>query len=499
MAKDLKAKIKQWLFDPALFVEEAIRPPKTADVPTGITKQQRTALDAWGQIIKAKLKRASGAALLPDDQAVVDKLGLSIQSGQGTGKDATAGWIILHALTTMPFPKILCTAPSGPQLDAVLWPEVHKWLRQSVLGEVIVHQAEKVYMKDQQGKEWFAVKRTIQKSADADLQAETLAGFHEDFLIYVCDEASGIPYPVFRPIEGSMTGKCNLALILFNPTKQSGYAIDTQTRDRERWVCLHWSSEDSELVPKHLLEADRKKYGRESNFYRIRRLGLPPKTEDDALIPLEWILNCVGLELEPDEADLRVAGLDVSGQGSDKTVMVIGRGGVVEDILTVEKHRTDEIAFWAHGICQEREIDVLAVDVIGLGAGVCDQLENIAINVTVIGVHAGEEAEWEPDRFMRKRDELWWTVREEIEHARLSLPDDDELIGELSVPKYTEFSGSNRKIKVEGKDELRKRGISSPDKADALCLREYARRLCGRRRPVMRQREREEAVSWKVL
>lgn len=498
MAKDFKAKIKQWLFDPASFVEEAIRPPKTAEVPTGITKQQRGALDAWGLLIKAKLKHHEKIALTAVEQEYVNKLGMSIQSGHGTGKDALASWLILHMLTCTPFPKILCTAASGPQLDVTSWPEVHKWLRGSVLGDVIIHQSEKIFLKDYGGREWFAVKRTIQKNADPELQAETLAGLHEDFMMYVCTEASGIPNPVFRPIEGSMTGKCNLALVIFNPTKAKGYAIDTQTKDRERWVPFQWSSEDSELVPKHLLEADQKKYGRNSNFYRIRRLGLPPKTEDDALIPLEWILNCVGLDLEPDEADLRVAGLDVSGQGSDKTVMVIGRGGVIEDILTVEKHRTDEIAFWAHGICQEREIDVLAVDVIGLGAGVCDQLENIATNVTIIGVHAGEEAEWEPDRFMRKRDELWWNVREEIEHARLSLPDDDELIGELSVPKYTEFSGSNRKIKVEGKDELRKRGISSPDKADALCLREYARRLCGRRRPVMRHREREEAVGWKV-
>lgn len=483
---------------PDKFVEECIRPPKTPEVPTGITRQQRAGLEAWGLLIRAKLKRSANASMTDEEKAVMDKLGLSVQSGQGTGKDATAGWLILHALTCMPFPKILCTAPSGPQLDAVLWPEIHKWLRQSALQEVIVHQAEKVYLKDYGGKEWFAVKRTIQKSADADLQAETLAGFHEDFLIYVVDEASGVPYPVFRPIEGSMTGKCNLALVLFNPTKQSGYAIDTQTRDRDRWVCLHWSSEDSELVPKYLLEADRKKYGRESNFYRIRRMGLPPKTEDDALIPLEWIMNCVGLELEADDHDLRVAGLDVSGQGSDKTVMTIGRGPVIEDILTVEKHRTDEIAFWAYGVMQEREIDVMGIDVIGLGAGVYDQLDTIARDMTIIPVHAGEQAEWEPDRFMRKRDELWWHVRELFEHGLISIPNDDELIGELSIPKYTEFSGSNRKIKVEGKDELRKRGISSPDKADSLCLREYARRLCGRRRPVLSHREREESIGWKI-
>src|SRR3972149_4398064 len=106
MAKDLKAKIKQWLFDPALFVEEAIRPPKTADVPTGITKQQRTALDAWGLLIKAKLKQHDKIVLSAAEKEFANKLGMSIQSGHGTGKDALASWLILHMLTCTPFPKI---------------------------------------------------------------------------------------------------------------------------------------------------------------------------------------------------------------------------------------------------------------------------------------------------------------------------------------------------------------------------------------------------------
>jgi phage terminase large subunit len=490
-------KIKQWLFDPALFVMEAIRPPRTPEVPEGITSQQRAGLREYGEIIRCKMKKAMGESLSDEERKYAHAKGLSIQSAQGTGKDAFASWCVLHFMCTCPYPKILCTAPSGPQLDVVLWPEIHKWLRHSILQEVVVHQAEKVYLKEHQGKEWFAVKRTIQKHADPETQAETLAGLHEDYMIYVVDEASGVPDPVFRPIEGSMTGMVNFALVIFNPTKRTGYAMDTQQKHRDEWITLQWSGEDSELVPADLFSRDEAKYGRQSNWFRIRRLGLPPIQQDDAVIPWEWAEACTDLDLVPDPLDLRVAGLDVSGPGNDLTVLITQHGPKIESIEETTNLRTDEVAYWAHHHIMEKDIDAIAVDVIGLGAGVFDTLDRIG-DVPVLAVNVCENAFWEPQRFFRLRDEVWWMLRERFEKRLISIPDNDELLKQITTPTYKDWE---KKIKIEGKEHLRSRGEKSPDYADALCLGEYARRMFGRRKPQerRRRREREEAASWKVV
>jgi hypothetical protein len=75
-----------------------------------------------------------------------------------------------------------------------------------------------------------------------------------------------VPNPVYKPIEGGMTQMCNFAILAFNPTRSTGYAIDTQQKYRTDWICLHWSSEDSGLVPQEILERDLKRHGRESKL-----------------------------------------------------------------------------------------------------------------------------------------------------------------------------------------------------------------------------------------
>jgi hypothetical protein len=119
-------------------------------------------------------------------------------------------------------------------------------------------------------------------------------------------------------------------------------------------------------------------------------------------------------------------------------------------------------------IVNEAEMDdpsEINVDSIGLGAGVADRLREMGYNVRDINV--AESAAMNPKAY-KLRDELWITVRDWLNQRACKLPQSDELRQELVAPRYT-FQ-SNGKLKVESKGEMKKRGMRSPDFADALCL-----------------------------
>jgi hypothetical protein len=112
------------------------------------------------------------------------------------------------------------------------------------------------------------------------------------------------------------------------------------------------------------------------------------------------------------------------------------------------------------------------IDSIGNGSGVCDRLAELGLPVT--GINVAETPSF-GDRFLRLRDELWWNGREWFRQMNVKIPDDGGLIAELTLPTYTMSSGG--KIKVESKDEVKKRTAKtassmgkSPDLADAFLL-----------------------------
>ena len=391
-----------------------------------------------------------------------------------TGKDALASWLILWMLTCYPYPKILVTAPSAPQLRAVLWGELKKWIRhsaqfhggKSILSENLVWQTDKIYMKDAK-EEWFAICRTANLRESGEDPAEALAGMHAKYLMFVADEASGIPDGAFAPLEGSMTGKLNFGFLIGQMTRREGYFYRTHFGpDRERWICLHWNSEESELVEKEWVEDKLRRYGRDSNYYKVRVLGEPPGLEPDTLIPFELIEAAVERDIEPGDAPL-VLGVDVARMGDDKSVIVARRGNVIEDIRKYQKLDLHELEGWIRIAIQELKPAAVYIDVIGYGAKIVDDLRADGFNVT--GVNVAEKAA-RSDRFHRLRDELWWKLREAFEERKISIPKDEELIGELATIKWKPEGG---KVKVESKQEMRKRGLKSPDTADALCLTYY--------------------------
>jgi hypothetical protein len=239
-----------------------------------LTSQQRHLLVEVGKLYAAKIKRYKGEEMTAEEREYAAKIGISVMSGHWTGKDFISAIIHDHFLCNFPYPKLVCTANTFKQLKNVFHSEVVKSFRLSrkvdedgatYLDSLLEIQAEKVFLKQLKGREWFSEFVTVATRGTKEEQAECLAGRNADFKLTIVDEASGIPYAVFKPFEGAMSGIINIVIMIFNPTRSSGYAIDSHGKNRERWLCFRWNAEESERTNKDAIKDLERRYGRDSN------------------------------------------------------------------------------------------------------------------------------------------------------------------------------------------------------------------------------------------
>lgn len=215
-------------------------------------------------------------------------------------------------------------------------------------------------------------------------------------------------------------------------------------------------------------------------------------------IPAKWVRSCIDAHLRLSiQAEERVnAGLDVATEGSNKSVLIIRRGGVVADPQHWQGVDTTQTAYRVNQAMVDNNYNSLCFDADGVGAGVAGTLAAIQSKPYLVTVFHGagtpsEHCYWEGEqktskqKFRNKRAEAWGIVRERIkktyemiegirEHPLgdlISLPNHGELITQLSQP-VVKYDASG-KILLESKQDLQKRGLSSPDFADALALAFY--------------------------
>lgn len=392
---------------------------------------------------------------------------VSVRSGHGIGKSTVLAWCILWFLSCFKNSRIPCTAPSSHQLEDILWPEVAKWrdkMDKSFRNEII-NSSEKYWVRGAKDTQ-YAVARTARKE-----NPEALQGFHDENLLFIIDEASGVPEAIFETAEGALSTRGARILMTSNPTRLDGYFYRSQTIDRELWTTLNYSCFDSPLVGSDYIETMEKRYGKNSSIYKVRVLGEFPESSDDTIISLTELEDSVGRDVDYSSSE-RLAGLDIGRFGDDPSALVIRQGGKI--IFAEEWYNLDlmEQCGKVVNLFNERKFDRVYVDSIGLGAGVADRLKELGI--PTIPVNVAETSAYN-EKFNRLRDELWWSAREFFRDKMASIPDDlplkNKLIAELSVLKY-KFTSSG-KIKAEGKDELKARLGSegeSPNLADALNL-----------------------------
>lgn len=388
---------------------------------------------------------------------------VSIRSGHGTGKSALMSWTILWGLTCFPEVKIPVTAPTGHQLSDVLWSELASWHRKmpELLRKEYEWSSERFVRRDLPAGA-FAVARTSRRE-----QPEALQGFHAPTVIFLVDEASGIAEEVFQVAEGALSTEGAFVLMCANPTRMEGYFFDSHHKQRAQWATLQWSGVDSPLVTRSYIEEMREKYGEHSSIYRIRVLG-EFAGNPDGVIPLDWIESAIDRQVR-DFGPVRW-GVDVARFGEDRTAIAKRRGNTLlgkvrswqgKDTMQVAGLIKNEFDSTPNNLKPE----AICIDVIGLGAGVVDRCREMGL--PAVGVNVSE-APAVKDQHNRLRDELWFEAREWFERRDVNIPADEDLIAELTLPRFKVLS--NGKKQVQGKDELKKDGMRSPDLADAFCL-----------------------------
>jgi len=402
---------------------------------------------------------------------------VSVRSGQGVGKTGVEAVALLWFLSCFKYARVVATAPTRQQLHDVLWAEVSKWQSKSpLLRRILSWTKTRIYVVSQEER-WFAVARTATKP-------ENMQGFHEDNMLFIIDEASGVADSIMEAINGTLSGENNKLLMCGNPTKTSGTFFDSFHRDRDRHKCHVVSSRNSKRTNKENIEFLVLKYGEESNVVRVRVDGEFPLQDDSAFINISTIEAAISKE--PDLNGNITFGVDVARYGDDKTVIAKKEGDAIT--TPVVKHgqnlmRTvgDIVQLYRQTLKTRPQYKgriTINIDDTGLGGGVTDRLEEVKIEeklhkMDINPVNNGGRVDNKDaaENYANMGTWLWAKLRDELQGGSLVLPNDTELVAQLSTRKYT--LNSKGKIILESKDAMKKRGIPSPDKGDAVTLACY--------------------------
>jgi phage terminase large subunit len=390
---------------------------------------------------------------------------IAIRSGHGVGKTLwLACLVVWFTCTRLPF-KVGMTAPSSPQLHDALLGELRAVYRSLPLAWAMLFdvQSDRIELKSQPDN-CFVTARTSR--AD---NPESLQGLHSENLLLVIDEASGVPEQVFEAAVGSMSTPRAITVMTGNPTRATGMFWRAFNMEPDRWWLRRVSCHESPRVDAAFIEEVLNRWGADSNQYRVRVLGEFPLSEDDTLIPAGLVESAMERVELPLIGAPEIWGVDVARFGQDQSSLVKRRGNrVTEPPRRWQGIDTMRLAGTIKGefdlLPVQNRPQLIAIDVIGIGAGVVDRL--LEQNLPVLGVNVGESPSTQ-GRFYRLRDQLWLAVREWLESRAVSLPYDDQLRADLCAPRVTFLSDG--RMQVESKQQLRARGFRSPDSGDALC------------------------------
>jgi len=390
---------------------------------------------------------------------------ISVRSGHGVGKSTTAAWVMLWFLIFR-FPvKIVVTAPTSAQMFDALFAELKSWVNElpEPLKEILDVKNDRISHKGAPAEAFISARVARPETPEA------LQGIHSETVLIIADEASGIPEQVFEAAAGSMSGENACTILLGNPTRSSGFFFDTHHRQANEWWTRKVSCVDSPRVSENFVEEMAARYGSESNAFRVRVLGEFPLRDDDTAIPLELVEAAQNREVVITDDEPIIWGLDVARFGSASSVLCKRQG---RKILSLTSWKNLDLMQLSGAIVAEFESCLprqqpqqICIDSIGVGGGVTDRLRELGL--PAIGINTAEAPALR-QTYLNLRAELWFKLKAWLEARDCSIPKDDNLLAELVAVKY-KFTSAG-KLQIESKDEMKKRGLASPDHGDAVCL-----------------------------
>lgn len=400
---------------------------------------------------------------------------IATASGHGIGKSALVSWIILWALCTLPLTKVVITANTGDQLRTKTWPEVSKWFNLLICRHWFKFEATSIARRNSSGsKEWRCDAATWSENNTA-----AFAGLHNKGrrIVLLFDEASQIADKVWEVAEGALTDEDTeiLWLVFGNPTENTGRFRECFAGGRfaHRWHPRQIDSRDVPGTNKAEIAKWEKDWGDDSDFFRVRVKGQFPRGGSMQFIDGETVDNA---RRRPPVSHLRqpvVLGVDVARFGDDQQVIYARRGLDARTIPPLKFRGLDLVALSGKVAEHARThgAQAIFIDEGGMGAGVVDMVRSMLPGVLTIGVNFGGKPDGmaitgEQVTVADKAAEMWAHMRAWLKTG--SIPDDSEMAAELTGRQYG--FDTHSAIRLESKADMKKRGLSSPDNADALAL-----------------------------
>lgn len=429
--------------------------------------------DPWGKQLEIAL-------------ALRDNKKVAVKSCHSSGKTAIAGRLVLWFLIAYPPALVPTTAPTWRQVEELLWREIRAANLRAGEGKFPL------------GGKMLTTKYELAVNSYAiglsTKEPERFQGFHSENILFIADEAPGVSEDVYEGADTTLTTANARELLIGNPVEVSGHFYNAFHANRHLYYTTTISAFDTPnftafritlddirrgtwqgkitgplprpyLITPQWVAEKWEEWGEESPLWYSRVLGEFPPAAEDQLIPLSLVEAAVRREIAVPDGSAYIVGCDVARFGDDETVICTRQGDVA---LTVQGFWHQDTMVTAGRLIREleaRDAQGAWLETVGVGAGVYDRLREQGYPVGRVDV---EGKPYNDTKFRNRRAELWWQVRDRFEEGRIKIPNDDILIAQLASLKYKITSSGL--IQIESKEDMKKRGLKSPDRADALML-----------------------------
>ena len=389
----------------------------------------------------------------------------AIASGHGIGKSALVAWMILWGISTYEDTRGVVTANTATQLETKTWPELIKW-HQRFIGKILFEvTATAIFSIDgDHAKTW-----RIDAIPWSENNTEAFAGLHNQGkrILVIFDEASAITNPIWEVAEGAMTdADTEIIWCAFgNPTRNNGRFFDCFHRLRAYWRNRQIDSRTVRFSNKKTIAEWIEQWGIDSDFVKVRILGQFPSASANQLISMDIAESGRGKHLNTWQYDFApiIIGVDPAWTGGDMTAIVLRQGLRCSIIAKIPRNDNDFVIAQVIAQAEDKnKADAVFID-LGWGQGIYSAGKTMGRNWQLIGF--GERS---PERsYLNMRAYIWCKMREWLKEGG-AYPDDQQMYDDLTGPELK--PRPDNVIQLESKEDMKKRGVASPNLADAIAI-----------------------------
>lgn len=392
----------------------------------------------------------------------------AVASGHGPGKSTMVAWLTLWAMWTFEDTRGIITAGTGKQLETKTKPEIAKWFNMAIGREFFDLKAESLRsILPGHGDTW-----RIDLLTWSETSIDTFQGLHNKGkrVVLLFDEASAIANPVWEVSMGALTDEATETVwcAFGNPVHPTGGFRDCFGKFRHRWHTTHIDSRTVEGTNKAFLNQIVEDYGEDSDVARIRVRGLFPRSSVMQFISSDAVFASQKIEARSNIEDPLIMALDIARGGDDNCVIRFRRGldaRVIKPIKIPGSEVKDSMRLVSLvlKVLEEHKPDAFFGDATGVGGPVLDRIKQLGHRV--IQVQFGGSS---PDsKYADMASYMWGRMRDWV-YAGGAIDDDPVLYSDLTDRQY----GHNARdqLKLESKDQMKSRGVASPDDGDALAM-----------------------------